>query len=231
MKDRPILFSGAMVRALLAGTKTQTRRIVKPQHGPGEVCEAAFAPGSGSLCNQWAIHDVAGYHRIRCPFGRRGDRLWVRETFTEYIGHHVIGGQRWAYAADCTDDCGERIRQDYIKAGYPYRWKPSIHMPRVASRILLEITEVRVQRLQEISEEDALAEGISHRDVIVRTSYEGNAHHEFTESRFLHGKWPHCEVFESAVDAYADLWESLHGAGSWAANPHVWAISFRRVTP
>lgn len=202
MKDRPILFSGAMVRALLAGTKTQTRRIVKPQHGPGEVCEAAFAPGSGSLCNQWAIHDVAGYHRIRCPFGRRGDRLWVRETFTEYIGHHVIGGQRWAYAADCTDDCGERIRQDYIKAGYPYRWKPSIHMPRVASRILLEITEVRVQRLQEISEEDCWAEGIS----------------------------PKCTQLTPFLE-YKDLWESLHGPGSWDANPYVWAISFRRVTP
>lgn len=208
MKERPILFSGAMVRALLAGTKTQTRRVVKPQFAADAI--PAEMGATNERGHQIAGHsgmwwcDAEGNHEkaIRCPYGQPGDRLWVRETFSDdwcEYGHPV------QYRAD-----GE-LDSDMFDAGV--KWRPSIHMPRWASRITLEVTGVRVERLQDISEADARAEGalecdpVSGREVLLAGASQRG-------SFVLH---------------YRDIWESINGAGSWATNPWVWVIEFRRL--
>lgn len=193
MKERPILFSAPMVRALLAGTKTQTRRVVK-----------GVQPwGSRNGRPEWAIVGT----EPRCPYGQPGDRLWVRETWQAVNGddraRHIVTHPRpnrgWIeYAAT------PRLDEP------AYKWRPSIHMPRWASRITLEVTEVRAERLQDISEADALAEGV-------------NVHPDH------HGK-PRTSIY-SPVQAYADLWDQINGAGSWDTNPWVWAVSFKVVKP
>lgn len=194
MKERSILFSGPMVRALLDGTKTQTRRVMKPQPDLtpelNDCAEAEFYVGDECV------------HTTRCPYGIPGDRLWVRET------HRPIYGQDCGLIAvdyRATYKYGTRLG-DVV--GIPQCWRPSIHMRREHSRITLEITGVRVQRLQEISEQDALAEGI-------------------TDS------WPaiECTSDRPFRDGYRWLWESINGAGSWGANPWVWALTFKRIRP
>jgi hypothetical protein len=182
MKERPILFSAPMVRAILEGRKTQTRRIVKPQpdgirakfHHFDFVGQAVFTDGS----------------YVQCPYGKPGDRLWVRESFSR-------------------SPLGVLYRADFVKTArasrWGDRWRPSIHMPRVASRILLEITDVRVERLNEITEKDASAEGVS-ADVFL-------------------GDTP------TAIVPFCMLWESIHGPGSWEKNPWVWVIEFKIIEP
>jgi hypothetical protein len=216
MKERPILFSGPMVRAILDGSKTQTRRIVKPQPQPFIQCTPDRHPttrtepyidaycgepktlenprGMGLDWHWWTADNRTGAKVARCPYGRPGDRLWVRETL--YRKPDAYFG--WGYQTDGTPVGG------YLK--YPKRVVPSIHMPRWASRITLEIVAVRVERLQEISEDDARAEGCRH-DAVVNVR---------------NGK-------PTLLVKYRDLWESINGPGSWDANPWVWVISFRRV--
>lgn len=200
-KERPILFSAPMVRALLNGTKTQTRRVVKPQP---EIAQLLTHSG-------WsAWHDGSG-RPLRNPYGQPGDRLWVREAWQVHhaggdepihgpMKEHPGGLVCMGYRA--TEE--ERVR-DHQPFAKPYAgpWRPSIHMPRWACRLVLEVTDVRVQRLQAISGADAVAEG-----VYARLPDNGIAQSEF-----------------------ADLWRSINGADSWTANPWVWAVSFRRVTP
>lgn len=195
MNERPIIFSGPMVRALLAGTKTQTRRVVKPspvvdRAWTGGACWQRFAPSIKRPVGEvWSIRDM---HKA-CPYGVPGDRLWVRETFCddwsdiEGIYYRADGG----------------LHADMFDAGC--KWRPSIHMPRAASRITLEITRVRVERLQDISEADAMAEGAA--PLLVPPDG---------------GSTPH-------VEGYRVLWRALHGPSSWYANPWVWVIEFRRV--
>lgn len=225
MKERPILFSGPMVRALLAGTKTQTRRVCKPAEAAAlsYVVEVPDPAERGQVYNGSTFGDEAGDVQFSSPYGGRGDRLWVCETFAKIIGQSG-GGIETDYAATYTQ--GDRLGDTL---GIKKRWTPSIHMPRDASRILLEITGVRVERLQDISEADALAEGIVPREVIVDTRYEAGQHREIEAERFLHGEWPQCKLFESAEEAYADLWEQINGPGSWDANPWVWVVEFKRI--
>lgn len=215
MKDRPILFSAPMVRAILAGTKTQTRRVVKPQ-------PSGFVGGPGvTLTN--GLPDpllpldetVEPYGReIRCPYGQPGDRLWVRETWA--YGIHALSSRNaeregpWVYSADAAAEQG-RLGDC---------WRPSIHMRREASRITLEVTVVRVERLQEISEADAVAEGIE-----PFTDFLPSGHWRRYDAAALAG------YTSSPTDAYASLWESINGPGSWDANPWVWAVEFKRVAP
>lgn len=206
MKERPILFSGSMVRAILAGTKTQDRRVVKPQPGEGAHVETmrASLTRSGSkpvFAATWDAPSDDGSTMSLCPYGQPGTKLWVRETWAvphRYDGHGPsnipVLGVRTHYAA--TEERGG------------LRWRPSIHMPRWASRITLEITGVRVERLHDISEADAMAEGV-------------NVHPDH------HGK-PRTSIY-SPVQAYRALWESINGQGSWAVNPWVWVISFHRL--
>ena len=189
MKERPILFSAQMVEAILDDRKTQTRRVVKPQ--PVFVA-APNVP--------FKTEDADPNGIIRCPHGKPGDRLWVRETFAPMIG----GG--YVYAADYT---AERLKAP----GGSGFWKPSIHMPRSASRITLEITGVRIERLNDISEDDAIAEGVDVKMDAVMTAAQ------------CRGK-----AGTAAQLEYWHLWESIHGKGSWDANPFVWVVEFNRVT-
>lgn len=150
MNERPIIFSGAMVRAILDGTKTQTRRIVKDDawHNFGD-CDT-----DGRMVDAWAVDPTL------CPYGKAGDRLWVRETHAPGADHWGA----WARRMDC-DGSGPDPQIFYAADGgerpFIERWRPSIHMPRFASRITLEITEVRAQRLHDITEADVVAEGVS----------------------------------------------------------------------
>lgn len=193
MRERPILFSGPMVRAIIDGRKTVTRRIAKPVKHPdlGNI----YTPGALVLENEpQHVIDRA------CPYGQPGDRLWVRETFAVYGDKkmHVIH-----YRADRPYHVGQK--------GMGY--KPSIHMPRWACRILLEITAVRVERLQDISEEQAEAEGVK-----------GEPCDHARQACADIGCWG-----DTAKGAFGFLWESLNGSGSWAANPWVWVVEFKRV--
>lgn len=206
MKERPILFSGAMVRALLAGTKTQTRRIVKSQPPADKQRVAWYEPGVMG----WAPPDVPSqhWHRVRCPYGQPGDRLWVREAFGHFERNDNFSpGCEVFYRAD-----GECL------ALQP--WRPSIHMPRWASRITLEVTSVRVERLQDISEADALAEGIVPH---VRGGWHWHPHNPSDLD-----DW-HQFGFKTAAYAYESLWEQINGPGSWDSNPWVWAVEFKRL--
>lgn len=203
MKERPILFSAPMVRAILDGRKTQTRRILN-----GPWADALDL----RLCKPALIES-------RCPYGMLGDRLWVRET-------HAPQSDCWGSWARALS--GERIRPDELVLHYaadyshderPFieKWRPSIHMPRWASRILLEITGVRIERLQTISEADALAEGVT-RQMRSEFGWAANESEETFNAR-------------QARSTYGLLWESINGPGSWAANPWVWVVEFNRVTP
>jgi len=220
-KKRPILFQGAMVRALLDGSKTQTRRICKSQpysngyHFDGHeiLCHNDYLPPSAMLMDAkgYTTSNMEGWE-AECPYGQPGECLWVRETFLDTQGtgieHRDESGlhHRYAFAADCAPGSyGDQARK-----GYGLKWKPSIHMPRAASRILLEIVSVRVELLQDISEADAAAEGWQRRPAV-------------SDDPEVHA--------DAARDWYRDLWESINGVGSWGANPWVWAVEFKRVTP
>lgn len=212
IKERPILFSGAMVRALLAGSKTQTRRVVKPQP----------ANGLSNINGNFVLHStiVDGVHKadpgakniyghVRCPYGQPGERLWVRETFL-HTGTQLIaatGQPGYIYQAESNQF-----------EGWDGRWKPSIHMPRVASRLLLEIVSVRVERLSDISEADAVAEGI---EVVYRDGPEV-FYKRYSQPR----KW---HKLLNPRHSYETLWESIKRPGSWAANPWVWVLTFRAI--
>ncbi len=195
MRERPILFTGAMVRAILSGSKSQTRRVVKYQ-APDLVDDDGWPLVDRSI-------DGIGEVRAACPYGQPGGgRLYVRETWAaphayDHLPPRLIPRDaRIHYAA--TEDRGGLL------------WRPSIHMPRWASRITLEVTGVRVELLQDISIADALAEGVDvHKD-----HWAKNRNH-----------------ICSPVQAFADLWKSINGPDSWTVNPWVFVIEFKRINP
>ncbi len=213
IKERPILFSAPMVRAILSGQKTVTRREVKKKAAL-DCLAAGFEPAFLALPGNADL----------CPYGKVGDQLWVRETW--YCDHFEV--MHGPYLKPDDLDIGEALNDGtlvYAADGLaPYEqeqptWKPSIHMPRWVSRILLEITDVRVERLQDIIEEQAKAEGVrlmrDGSDTWVSRESPGN----------LVTPWP------TAKEAFRDLWESINGAGAWNANPWVWVVEFKHVTP
>jgi hypothetical protein len=193
IKERPIIFSAPMVRSLLGGTKTQTRRVAKGER-------ASRGLESGWHLKPYGFVTDSQFAKAACPYGQLGDRLWVREShwyFKDKYDHET-----GYFPPKLTVEYVEfRADGDSDRRG----WYPSIHMPRWASRILLEITGVRVERLQGISEADALAEGVS------------NTLH-LPGGRF-------------ANENYAHLWWTINGDGSWEANPWVWVIEFKVVKP
>lgn len=229
MKERPILFQGAMVRAILKGSKTQTRRIVKPappsntvamgrwqDPGPEPAYWAFMRDGPAEPDHPFGGAELHG-EPWRCPYGQPGDRLWVRETWA------IV--PRTAYAR--SDGVQQTLRPDddhdavIYRAGWDrsdsgFRWRPSIHMPRWASRITLEITGVRVERLQDISEADAIAEGIEP-DV------------QPGDSVPLWRNYRTGNTTASPAYSYESLWESINGPGSWDDNPFVWVVEFKRA--
>ncbi|WP_219212963.1 hypothetical protein [Variovorax boronicumulans] len=219
MRERPILFSAPMVGALLAGTKTQTRRVVKH----AEHIEQFERNADGSFYYDYLDELDPAYVRSRevpCPYGQPGDRLWVRENGWQRPADRAEQGWPYAYDADAPFGIGA-ANEAYREEGWKRR--PSIHMPRWASRILLEVTDVRVERLQDISETDAIAEGIERSPSMGKPGA-----FQWCDYRIPHDA---AEWFNSPIHSYETLWDQINGAGAWAANPWVWAVSFRRVPP
>ena len=211
MRERPILFSAPMVRAILDGSKTQTRRVVKPQPSRELMTEYECIRQSrlSARTDAEILSDC-----LLCPYGIPGDRLWCRETFaivprTAYARSE--GVQQMLRPDDDHDAAIYRAGWDRSNGGF--RWRPSIHMPRWASRILLEIVSVRVERLQDISEDDARAEGIAYSE-----RFEG----------YCTGEAEHFNSHDPR-QSYFSLWEAINGAGSVAANPWVWVVEFKRI--
>jgi len=224
-KERPILFTAPMVRALLDGSKTQTRRIIKPQPSglPKLALHLAKRGWPEWFTDNW---------RQFCKYGHHGDHLWVRESWrigawnenggeiaVDYLADNY-SRREWLqvpeaddfekYWLQCCDDCDkagieadEEGQYHWEPGQSPCRIRPSIFMPRWASRITLEIINVRVERLQDISKADCIAEGMQGLNDV-------------------HAGWH---------QSYAALWESINGPGSWDANPWVWVIEFKRVQP
>lgn len=259
MKERPILFSGPMVRAILAGTKTQTRRVMKPQPPSVEAVRAKSGDsyhladlGKSVLWRVmgpvWAVRDLMEGDPVdakvradvgpqwRCPYGAPGDRLWVRETFQLFDPHpdadgdlFVVGQERMAR--------GRKAPYVGVVNGRPiewtaaYRadgelehptdgaanWKPAIHMPRWASRITLEIASVRVERLHDITEDDARGEGVDACDGLLDAALICRAAKVIGASH------------EDARGWFAALWAEINGWESLVANPWLWCLTFRRV--
>jgi len=210
MKERPILFSGPMIRAILEGRKTQTRRPLK---GCGVFVDTEMnMPPPVPTDDGWQFADGT---LVRCQW-RAGDRLWVRETWRFFSETKI--------QYRCDEKIESRGRECEVSANAFFRrggasllaWHPSIHMPRWASRLTLEVTGVRVERLRDISEADARAEGI----------VDGGC--------LTCGEPEPCNCWNpepSAVDSFVWLWQSIHGPDSWHANPWVWVVEFRREKP
>lgn len=225
MTERGMIFNSEMVRAILAGRKTQTRRIMKVQPESNQlglllITDSTKHSDIGKY--HWAESNATGNHvrskLFLCPFGAVGDRIWVREGFFPApleMQSEPPQKTMWNIAYRDGMQMEKLAPAEYNPTIYNYeRWTPSIHMPRWASRILLEITDVRVERLNAISEEDARAEGIIDGGCLNCGEPEpcGCANPE-----------------PDATDAFAYLWQSIYGQENWNANPWVWVIEFKRV--
>lgn len=226
MKERPILFSAEMVRAILEGRKTQTRREIKfdkemfadPTFSYGENGHS----GAGYYVSEYEYPEE-GSDFVKCPYGKVGDRLWVRETFFEEVHPDTVQPiGKYHYAATCDYEVmkvdGDGWQQFRKNGDEASPWKSPLFMPRHASRITLEITNVRVERLQDISEEDAIAEGAKDLNI-----------NFFRKVENLPEKWPTKDLDSPRFD-FATLWQSIKGEGSWAKNPWVWVIEFKPIS-
>jgi len=218
MKERPILFSAPMVRAILDGTKTQTRRTIKPQ--PNVTAESLRCPDRDHLSLSARVNEAwrAGFIPVRCPYGTTGDQLWVREHYTvaEVEGYGTGHGfavfdDEWVQRDGATEPAPRELRPI---TGQKWGSHAGFHLPRLASRITLEVESVRAERVQDISEADAKAEGIA-------------------EPMPAHGKWCDPALGRGGHWSYrlpfSQLWDSINAARghSWETNSWVWVISFR----
>ena len=227
MKERPIIFSAPMVRAILSGTKTQTRRLWKLPRGCNWYAEMG-GEREGWFVDHgapWWLHAT----ECRCPYGVPGDRLWVRETWQAFFEDEIpkdrARGPRHTMGIPAQP---ERKSFVYYRAdgdgpvhpiyGWKANWKSPLHLPRKYSRILLEVTGVRVERLQEITEADAIAEGMNR---FPGCCQDDDAAAFSRVGLVIDDSFP--------IARYAALWEQIHGPGSWGANPWVWVVEFKRM--
>lgn len=220
MTERGMIFNAEMVRAILDGRKTQTRRIMAPQ--PADDIERCIFPNPEAIgCKSSLRHKHGSTTAHFCHYGKPGDRIWVRETFQGPLFDYDLMD---SYCKDptpfekpefCVYKADGVPAPEFYDAGDELHccWRPSIHMPRWASRILLEITGVRVERLNSIHDVDAMREGIQNLTTC--------SHADFGIPGVVNAQHP--------VRAFQLLWESIYGADSWRANPWVWVIEFKRV--
>jgi hypothetical protein len=204
-----------MVQAIMEGRKTQTRRIVKPQPPDGcedndpciDWCEFDHKKGFQKCYVSWetSLHPD-GFHTVVCPYGKVGDVLWVRETWAPLFVEHGAT----AYKASVLNLNGINIKEHIVEG----RWRPSIHIPKSRSRIFLEITSIKVERLNDITEKAAIAEGVENHELLFR----------YKDYREADTFW-----FTKAVNSFRSLWESINGAESWDSNPWVWVIEFKQI--
>lgn len=216
--ERGMIFNGEMVRALLDGRKTQTRRIVKGTDSAVKFCKEWNINGEEVFVvlgekDHTGMNPVLG--AISCPFGAVGNRIWVREAFR--VHSRATDVATLVYKASERNSWTEQTHRVPVavcnKPTTPEKWTPSLHMPRWASRILLEITDVRVERLNAINEHDAQAEGVA---------------------KLRGGFWKHYQPGWtqhqlSARGSFVTLWKSIYGDESWNSNPWVWVIKFKRI--
>jgi hypothetical protein len=248
MKERPILFRDRLVRAILEDRKTQTRRLVKPQPPPVYTDAPRLMPVSTEA--SWSAPGQPSWPGepkfwLNCPYGGPGDRLYVREAArlntlsgSEPHNEEQVTVEYRATTAGYGRPVGHHpeflptatFRRPWNAQGVKpltfERWTPGIHLPRWASRIILEVRDVRVERLQAISEADARAEGV---EPLSPTDYDGIVRQSATGEGF-HGA--EGMAFTTARLAFASLWDSINGdrpGAAWNANPWVWAITFRRL--
>lgn len=197
MRERPILFSAPMVRAILKGSKTQTRRIVKPPRNWSDQFPHRDPFAMPPAVWWWdGVHDRVGV-RQECPYGQPGDRLYVREAWRTTEALDLFPPRDLSPAARIWFETDTPHQPGFGK------FRQGMHMPKWASRMTLEVTNVRVERLNDINEDDAYAEGARH-------SANGGA---------------------NAREGFKNLWESINGPESWSANPWVWVVSFKRIAP
>jgi hypothetical protein len=214
-RERPIFFDAESVKAILANKKSQTRRVLKDQ----PIADALMRERDGSW---WDVLDepIGPY---RCPHGKPGDRLWVRET---WAWHHKSAPDklRPVFRADWHEPSAKGLTPADL-SGWGMRWKSSLHLPRELSRILLEITDVRVERLQAIADEDCEAEAaFGNHDWDCQSGHD--MYHHFDPDQT-------CKCGQSTPqEVFARRWDSINGkrpGATWEDNPFVWAISFKRV--
>ncbi len=218
MREHGVIFNSDMVRAILSGRKTQTRKAMKAQPRSSETrvgdywfpCDRvqSMVHVSDFIPNNSAMPDAHEFFSTCCPLGGIGDRIWVRETFQ--VG--LCTESTFAYKATHRPSDLDEGWSDVIK------WRPSTQMPRWASRITLEITDVRVEHLQDISDQDALAEGI----VTGRYGNDGN----WQEGFYLPNN---NQPYQTAKAAFCALWQSMYGVDSFYKNPWVWVVEFKKV--
>jgi hypothetical protein len=275
MGDRPILFSAGMVRAILDGRKTQTRRKMKVQPWPDATVEVGpyhphridrngeSQPGPATFGAIWDHQDIVngGDAGLRGPYGAPGDLLWVRETFCAHWcepprdapqSYRIVTGDKLPPIKQENGDLYQPVSSDIMTIWYgaesdkPFHmaWKPSIHMPRWASRITLRITDIRVERLHDITEDDARAEGCEARP-FPGPWWQG--YRDLGDGQLIHQQaigetapdWmiepkqmpPTPWLDRSARGGFRSIWMGLHGPGAWDANPWVWVVAFERVKP
>lgn len=218
MKERPILFSAAMIRAIIDGRKTQTRRVIKPVQSTPRVAPLRMEPWlidgeqeeDDNGLPLWAGHHPdypTEWKWFSCPYGQPGDRLWVRETWARVPATAYRASEGVQQTIDPNDpDDAAIYRAGWDRSAPGVRWRPSIHMPHWASRLTLEITDVKVERVQDISMYDAMDEGV-----------------ETTPALFEKGS--------HLVGAFAHLWDEINSKRgySWASNPFVWVVEFKKL--
>lgn len=202
MKYIPMLFSTPMVQAILNGTKTQTRRVVKPNSA--EAYALLINLEAGADVERCKAELINAY----CPYGQPGDVIWVREQYCETSREYIdkISGLPYVYKASAKGPDADEVMKEF-----GWKWKPSIHMPKEACRIFLQIKSIRVERLNDISEADAIAEGVT----------KGECGNYYVLPDIMDG--------HSAAGAFNKLWCKINGADSWQANPFVWRIEFERI--
>ena len=218
MKFIPILFSTPMVQAIIEGRKSMTRRVMKPQPylEDGSTIWSYSKDSFGSLPPNKMTESPFGF---KCPYGQVGDVLWVREK-TCYVmiehAHDLLVGFRERrqiiYGTDFHEDW-----MKYAKEKYLYKWEPSLFMPKAACRIFLKITDIRVERLQDITEQDAVGEGIE------------EAEFDNVNKCRVFKHYGYQNAVTDAKDSFQSLWHSINGEESWNANPWVWVVEFKKV--